>query len=538
MLPLSWAIRLKNVQGRQGFLIASLWVACLPVWGRDNPVPQTSSPTIHAIEFSGNTSIDSRTLEKRLSIKPEGPYDPQQVTFSSDVIASVYRDKGFAEVQVSTVVIPASARKFDVQFRVREGPLFHIRNITIEGNHLISGKLIRRDLGLASGQPFSQTAIYDADKKLFLSGYFETIDIHYSSAPVHQMDVEIHVKERPTKYAKGGFGYGTETKERLSIGYEDRNFFGNEKQLDLTAVHSGFLTDPQKYRTTILESSLAQPHFLGTSLQGQTSLSEEWDNRLGYDDRITAWRSSIGRRFGDDITASLRYRLQQNILSNIDPSEAPTTPPYSDVSAIGPTFTFDNTNDRFIPTEGWRISGLIEKGITLGVGDIDFERFEAHAGRFQTVDQWTLFAGLQFAIVRPDHPDDTIPIYERYTLGGANTVRGYEQEELGPRDAQGNPIGGNAFMVGNVEVHHELYKKLYGVWFLDGGQLYEQSPGEAWPYIRAKSLDDFAYGTGPGVRFNTPVGAVRLEVGYKLNPPGPSDFLHRTAIDFSLGEVF
>ena len=118
-------------------------------------------------------------------------------------------------------------------------------------------------------------------------------------------------------------------------------------------------------------------------------------------------------------------------------------------------------------------------------------------------------------------------------------MRGYEEQELGPKDPQGSPLGGNAFLVGNLEVRHGLYKKLFGVWFLDGGQLYPQLPGDAWPHIRASSLHDFAYGTGPGVRLNTPVGAVRLEVGYKLNPPDPgSPFLQRTSVHFSLGEVF
>ena len=125
---------------------------------------------------------------------------------------------------------------------------------------------------------------------------------------------------------KGGFGYGTQTKERVSLGYEDRNFFGNEKQFDVTAVHSGFLTDPQKYRTSILETSLAQPHFWGTTFDGQTkSVSEEWDDRLPYNSRTTAWRSSIGKRFTHEITASLRYRFQGTELTRIDPSAAPTT---------------------------------------------------------------------------------------------------------------------------------------------------------------------------------------------------------------------
>lgn len=499
----------------------------------------SSSPSIHAIEFKGNTTIDSPALEKRLSIKTGSLFDSQQVSFSRDVLESIYRDKGYADVDVSTHIAVVSPGEVNILFRIHEGPVYHVRSVTVEGNELISTRLVERDLGIAPNQVFSQTQIYDANKRLFLSGYFETIDIHYTTAPVQQIDIHVKVKERPTRYAKGGFGYGTETKERLSLGYEDRNFFGHEKQLDASAVYSGFLTDPRKYRTTILQVNLAQPHLFDSVYEGQTGVSEEWDDREAYNDRTTAWKSSVGRRFGDHITASMRYRFQGTEITSIDPSASTTTLPFTNVSAVGPTFNYDNTNDPFLPTVGWRISGLLEKGFTLGLGSINFQRFEARAGRFDTFHGLTFFAGLQYAMVRPDNPNDSIPIFERYTLGGANTVRGYEEQEIGPRDAQGNVLGGNAIMVGNLEVRHQLYKKLWGVWFLDGGQIYTEAPGEAWPYIQAKSSGDFLYGTGPGLRLNTPVGAVRLELGYKLNPSNPdADFLHRTAIDFSLGEVF
>ncbi|HVO32637.1 MAG TPA: BamA/TamA family outer membrane protein, partial [Elusimicrobiota bacterium] len=238
--------------------------------------------------------------------------------------------------------------------------------------------------------------------------------------------------------------------------------------------------------------------------------------------------------------ASLRYRYQGTQLTRIDLSISTTTLGFTTISAIGPTFTYDDTDDPFLPSRGWRMTSLVEKGFRLGIGDVSFWRAEARAGRFDTVAfNTTVFVGLQFVMVRPDDSSVTIPIFERYTLGGASTVRGYEEQEIGPRDAQNSPIGGNEFIVGNLEIRHTLYKRLAGVWFLDGGQLYVQSPGSSWPYVQAKSLGDFLYGTGPGLRLNTPVGAVRLEVGYKLNPPNPdAPFLYRTTIDFSLGEVF
>src|SRR5205807_724358 len=112
---------------------------------------------------------------KRLSIKPASPFDAGQIAFSHNLIRSIYQEAGFAEVQVSTRVEAVTPRSVDVHFHIVEGPLYRVQSITIEGNRAISEKLVRRDLGIKPGDPFSQSRIYEANKQLFLSGYFETI---------------------------------------------------------------------------------------------------------------------------------------------------------------------------------------------------------------------------------------------------------------------------------------------------------------------------------------------------------------------------
>ena len=154
--------------------------------------------------------------------------------------------------------------------------------------------------------------------------------------------------------------------------------------------------------------------------------------------------------------------------------------------------------------------------------------------------KWTFFEGIQAGgIISGSTSDqDIIPIYERYFIGGANTVRGYSERELGPRDSTGAPLGGNAFLVGNFEVRHPIYKKLNGVVFLDGGQLYSTPPGHIWPDIRLTSVNDLRFSSGFGFRLHSPLGAIRLEMGYQLNPQDGTSFGDRTAVHFSIGELF
>src|ERR1700687_1398504 len=152
--------------------VSMLFMVGSASWGMEDKMTQVSTPTIHAIEFSGNASIKDVELQERISVKPSGPFYPQQVKFSQDIVMSIYRDQGYADVRVSMRTTVISPGQINIKFRVEEGPLYRFGAILVQGNQFISDKLIRRDLGVASEDPFSQTKIYEGNKQLFFSGYF------------------------------------------------------------------------------------------------------------------------------------------------------------------------------------------------------------------------------------------------------------------------------------------------------------------------------------------------------------------------------
>ena len=502
--------------------------------------PKTVSRTIHDIIFEGNQAISSAELTKRVALKVGKPIADDTMRLSQGLVVSTYKDKGYFKVRVTTDTTPVEPNQVDVRFIIQEGDLYKVGQIAITGNHRIAEYIVRRNFNVHSGEIFSQSKIYEANQQLYMTGYFDNVEFTYSTTSVHTVDMHLKVHERATRYIKGGFGYGVESKERLTLGYEDRNFFGNERKLDLSGTYSGFLTEPAAYETKLAQVTFTQPHLFNSNIEGQANITREYDDRRPYDSVTTAWHSSLGRKFGRKITASLRYRFQGTRLTRV--SLGTSTTGFFNISGIGPTFTYDNTNDPFLPLWGWRILGTYEEGTHLFGGGVRFHRMESKVGRFDTgLGGFTIFEGVQSGIVIPASGGDSdqIPVFEHYFIGGANTVRGYSERELGPRDQFGTPIGGNAYLVGNAELRHAIYKKLFGVLFIDGGQLYATPQGDIWPTAEMKSLGDFRYGTGFGFRFQSPVGAVRLEFGYKLNPENAeSDFLHRTAIHFSLGEQF
>lgn len=417
-------------------------------------------------------------------------------------------------------------------------PVIQITSVTVQGNVDVSERIIQRGLELRPGKPLNLEKTAFGKESLYASGCFEIIDVLITTTSANVAMATVTVRERPAQFIRGGLGYGTQTKERVTLGFENHNFFGDLRQLDLKATYSGFLTEPHKFRTTILESNLIQPYLFGTPLEGQLNVSREWDDREAYDSVATQTRVTLLRRFNRSLNASVRYRFSGTRLTRVSPEAE--TPDQTQISALGPTVNFDATDDRFLPFKGWRVLGTWEEGLRALRSDVGFHKLEGRAGRFDTLHGWTLFEGLQAGEIIPHSGQtaDVIPIYERYFMGGANTVRGYSERALGPRDADGNPLGGEAFLTANLELRHALYKKIFGVVFLDAGQLYKTDTGDVWPDVKVNRWDDLAYGSGAGIRVHTPVGALRLEFGYQLNPQRGNGFWDRTAIHFSIGEVF
>jgi outer membrane translocation and assembly module TamA len=149
-------------------------------------------------------------------------------------------------------------------------------------------------------------------------------------------------------------------------------------------------------------------------------------------------------------------------------------------------------------TTEWSLGTVLPKNLVL-------------AGRFR------------FEAIQETEDTDTIPIFKRLFSGGPNTVRGYSFQKLGPLDPNGNPLGGQTSLLGNLELRYPIYKKLGGVTFVDMGHV-NRDPFEI-------DTDDIRFTCGLGLRYNTIIGPIRFDVGYKINPPTLGDVADTTTPD-------
>ncbi|MBP9127944.1 MAG: BamA/TamA family outer membrane protein [Elusimicrobia bacterium] len=510
----------------------------LPIFSLANEGNRSAKTTLTHIHVSGHQSLSTPDVQNALGLKIGKRYRIEKVHDAFERLRPVLVDKGFLDIRISTAVLISPA-DFSISITVEEGPLFRLGVLTVEGNQDVNHRHIFREMEMSPGEPFSPSRLKEGNKRLYATGCFDVVNLTLSTAPHATVNVKTVVRERRNQFIKGGAGYGTETKERLTLGYEDQSFFGGARRLDIQFTYSGFITQPEKFETQTLESTLIQPFLLGTRMEGRFTLERSRKYREAYDSIESEMRSSLERRYKSNLSLRLTHRLQGTTLTRVSPEAQ--TPSETSINALGASLRFDDTDDPFLPFDGWRTMGALEEGLTLFKTDVGFHKFETRVGRFGTGESgWTFFGGGQFGVMFPasGEVNDSIPINERFFLGGGNTVRGYSERSLGPKDDQGNPLGGTLYLVGNFELRHRIHKKLFGVAFVDIGNLYGSNPGDTSPQVDLNDLDNLKKTGGIGFRLHSPVGAIRLEGGYQFNPDGSTHFKDRTAIHFSIGEVF
>jgi outer membrane protein assembly factor BamA len=516
----------------------ALLICCLPCLTTAAGPKRTPKLTLTHIHVLGNQTISNEDVQTALGLQVGQRFREEKVQEAFGRLRPAMVDKGFLDVQITTAVVTTAA-EFALWITVEEGPLSRLGQLTVEGNKDVLKEHILREMDIRPGEPFSPTRLKEGNKRLYATGCFDLVNLTLSTAPHATVNVKTVVRERRNQFIKGGAGYGTETKERLTLGYEDQSFFGGARRLDIQFTYSGFITQPEKFETQTLESTLIQPFFLGSRMEGRFTLERSRKFREAYDSIESEMRSSLERRYKSTLSLRLTHRLQGTTLTRVSPQAQ--TPSETSIDALGASLRFDNTDDPFLPYDGWRTIGAVEEGLTLFKNDVGFHKFETRLGRFDTVESgWTFFEGGQLGVMFPASGEinDSIPINERFFLGGGNTVRGYSERSLGPKDDQGNPLGGTFYLVGNFEVRHRIHKKLFGVVFADIGNLFGSNPGDTSPRVDMNDLDNLKKSGGVGVRLHSPVGAIRLEGGYQFNPEGSTHFKDRTAVHFSIGEVF
>lgn len=518
--------------------------------------------TFGKIQLEGDILPEAREMLAEMQRREGKRFRASRLREDINALTDLYGDRGYAFVNVTpeTEVDPR-AHVVDVTYRIDQGPEVYVDRIEISGNTKTRDKVIRRELELAEQQRFSGSKLRRSQEKIRRLGFFSEVNVttRKSDRP-DRLDVVVDVKEGPTGAFSAGAGISSGESFLFNLRLSEINFLGRGQRvvlnLDFGAISRNFslsFTEPYLMDTRL---TLGVDAFNWELIFSEFTRSGTGGSiRTLYPFEALGWRDLWGiplvdTRFGLD------YRIERASITDVSRSAASIIRAErgtSLTSSLTPRLFRDTRNHPFDPTAG-SLQDLSLEIAGLG-GDSHFLKLESRArwylpfweserlGTFTFSTGWNFGYGVGYA------GEKELPLFERYFPGGINTVRGYDVRSLGPRvpvfdqvpeNARNCPlganrcarlirrdeIGGSQQLIFNNEIIVPIVQALglKGVLFFDAGEAFLASEGI--------DLSELRTAVGFGFRWLSPIGPLRIEIGFPLNRRPGDD---RQAIAFSFG---
>ncbi len=454
----------------------------------------------------------------------QGINEPEVVGRFQDVLKNL----GFPYAEVNIIAdVDTSALTADLTIEAVTGPRAYIDSIQVEGAQSLDKDYIVREAALSEGEMYTMDKIQDAQQQVFNHHMFRFATIAIPEQPRDSsLTLNMRIKENELRSVELLAGFGTEEKLRGRVSWMHRNVFKKGHRFT-SSVRASFIEQtlslnylfPYFYNT---KSSIVISPFIQHLLEGGYEL---------YQGGVT---NSYIYRYSQYTTASAAYEFTKNIeLTQQSNASLPDTTREFDLSSFQFSALYSEGLGR--QSRGWMIQPSAEISGLFGMATFEFQKLSLDVRRFtQLSSSTTLATRIQGGGIF-NVSSDSLPVNVRFYLGGTNSVRGWFRQELGPKRViteNGNfveyiPVGGRSFFSFNLELRQELNSFIRGfgvAGFLDGGQVWRsvRSIGETRP---------LQFGAGGGIRYQSPIGPLRIDIGYKINPT-------ETDVDIYRGEDF
>jgi outer membrane protein insertion porin family len=481
------------------------------------PIVEGPRVTVGEVVIDGQTVFSAEELRAVIPVRTGDPWNPAHAEDGRRSVERLYGRRGY---HGATVDLTATRRdrQVAVAYRVAEGVPTRVGRILVGGLLLTREDTIRRQLGIQPGDLFDPDRLAAARQRLEQAPAFATVEVGpLRPPPAPFADVDVAVAEQKPWHLELGAGYDTAVGGRgfLDVGHD--NLFGTARSVSLRL--RGSVGGEAIERLARIDLVYREPWLIpGRHWQAEAALFGEVSDNQGYDLEaigLIAWVGDdlLNPRGTRTFRSRLRYRLEESRLSNVSPElQAEGIEPGTErVTSLTPTVVWDRRDDRFNPRRGSVHQASVElASIGLG-GTVDFVKSELSTAWFFSWLPPTVFAlSGRLGLAGPFGGTASLPIQDRFFAGGGTSVRGYPESKLGPLDAAGDPVGGNALAVVSAEWRFPIWRWLGGAVFIDAGAV--------TPEIDDLELSAFKSGVGAGLRVATPVGPIRLDVGYALQP--------------------
>jgi len=523
---------------------------------------------IGTIDFKGDVLNNKEELFRIIKTKRKDVYSNSAIRKDITALTEKFANRGYAYVEISPgTSVDSKNLLVALVFDIEKKKQVSFEKIQITGNTKTRDKVIRRELQVAEGELYSAANLNKSRDRLKRTGYFKEAEFTTSRGSADdKVNLDIKLEEAPTGALSFGVGYSSLENTIGTASLSDRNLFG--------LGYSGSLKFRLGSESKDFRLSLTDPYFLGYRYTAGTDLyHEEVDYFETYSYKLTGGDVRFGKDLSETIRGDITYKLENVNVFNVDIADASSfiieQEGKKTTSALSFSLSRDTRNDFFAPSGGAKHVFTIQNaGGPLG-GDNYFVKAIGETSWFFPLPLNTVLnlrgkAGIVQAygstpttfrtIDRTENPVEetdvtrdaarTVPIYERFFVGGAGTVRGFEYGSAGPIDENRDPIGATKMVVFTGEWIFPLSREigLRGALFVDVGRGW----GIEKSHVKIIESEDvkpaappeepsWRVGVGFGIRWFSPFGPINIDIGFN---PSPKNGEKSRVIDFNAGATY
>ncbi len=483
--------------------------------------------TVGKVDLEGDLLKPKEEMLAPLEIKSGIIYNRELTSQDILNLRDLYADQGYAFADIDPLVdINDQDLLVNITYKVNKGKKVYFNRITIVGNTKTRDKVIRRELEVKEQQLFSSGALRRSSENLHRLDFFETIDISTNQAKEDdKLDLRIEVTEKKTGTFSIGAGFSTVDGLIGIFDISQRDFMGRGQRLSFAGQIGG---RNQRFSLLFNEPWLFDIP-LSTTFEAYNWVRDFRDyNKDAIGGTVRASYPIWGY-----LRADLKYRYEDAKVTDVSDSAAEIIKDQegsSTTSAVGGGFRWDSTDKFFLPTKGQIYSIGVEHAGTPFGGSNSFTRYLLSASSYFPLKWGTvgIVEGRIGTVVQ--NAANGLPLFEKFYLGGIDSLRGFERYGVSPVDpATGDRIGGNSMWMGTIELRFPVVQGagLYGAVFYDTGNVYPSSWDWDYTNLRADA--------GAGLRWLSPMGPLRVDFGINLDREPDED---STVFDFSIGGHF
>jgi outer membrane protein insertion porin family len=472
---------------------------------------------VGSVRVDSPVALGHASEPQELHLRAGSPYRVRDLARDREAVLAGYRNAGYASAEVRPEVSFSEDRsEASVVLRVEPGPRLVVDHVVIAGLRQTREEVVRRELSLREDAPLGLRDVLESQRRLSSLGIFDRVSVAEmdpESSPARSVVVAVE-EAAPTTIAYG-LGYGEREQVRASVEVARRNIFGMDRSLSAFARFS--------FRGSRVLATFREPYLLGRRQELFVTAFREEEDRPGFDFVRFGSLVQTGRNLSTTWSLILRYVAQQTVTFNVLVPCIEIDREFCDSTVSGPSVSVvnDTRDDALDPRRGRFLGGDVQLSHHLLGGDSLLKAF-VQAATYQRLGPRALLAlSARLGLGRTFAGEPSLlPPGERFFAGGDYSMRGFAVDTV-------NPDGGNALLLGGMELRLDTTRYLSAAAFTEAGNVY--------PLVGNIDLNNLRYTAGLGLRYKSAFGPLRFDWGYKLNRrPGEKPFhLH-----FTVGHAF